>query len=295
MGSYFSDKINEIGLTLEELSRKIAETCSPCPTVSEKIEHLKAGLKELEDRSRNITTILENAPLAIAIIEKDGTFCSINPKFIELFGYDPEEISCGREWFKRAFPDPDYRCAAIAAWINDEKENGAGVKRCRTLAVTCKDGTVKTIRFAAVLQENGANQLICEEIKDSFGCDDLPDLTRRQLMDIIDFLPDATFVIDKNRKVIAWNRAIEKMTGIKKQDIIGKGDYVYGVPFYGEPRPILVDLIYCDSPDIRSQYRYVEMKGDTLYAESATPFLLAGQRTNVWATASPLRDNEGEL
>jgi PAS domain S-box-containing protein len=233
--------------------------------------------------------------LAIAIIEKDGTFCSINPKFIELFGYDPEEISCGREWFKRAFPDPDYRYAAIAAWINDEKENGAGVKRCRTLVVTCKDGTVKTIRFAAVLQENGANQLICEEVKDSFGCDEVLNLTHRQLMDIIDFLPDATFVIDKNRKVIAWNRAIEEMTGIKKQDIIGKGDYVYGVPFYGEPRPILVDLIYCDSPDIRSQYRYVETKGDTLYAESATPFLLAGQRTHVWATASPLRDNEGEL
>lgn len=31
----------------------------------------------------------------------------------------------------------------------------------------------------------------------------------QQLLDIIEFLPDATFVIDHNKKVIAWNRAIE--------------------------------------------------------------------------------------
>jgi hypothetical protein len=70
---------------------------------------------------------------------------------------------------------------------------GAGVKRCRTFTVTCKDGTKKTIKFAAVQQENGANQLICEEVKTFFGFDEVANLTRRQLMDIIDFLPDPTF------------------------------------------------------------------------------------------------------
>jgi hypothetical protein len=71
--------------------------------------------------------------------------------------------------------------------------------------------------------------------------------------------------------------------------------YAYAVPFYGEPRPVLVDLIYSDNADTRSQYRYVEKKGDTLYAESAAPFLLAGQRTYIWATASPLRDDRGGI
>lgn len=132
-----------------------------------------------------------------------------------------------------------------------------------------------------------------------YGCagspDDLPHLTRRQLMDIIDFLPDATFVIDQNKRVIAWNRALEEMTGFKKQEMIGKGEYAYSIPFYGEPRPILVDLIYDDRPAVRSQYRYVEKKGDTFYAESASPFMLAGQKAYVWATASPLRDEKGEI
>ncbi|MBU4536201.1 MAG: PAS domain-containing protein, partial [Euryarchaeota archaeon] len=39
-------------------------------------------------------------------------------------------------------------------------------------------------------------------------------IERQKLLDIIEFLPDATFVIDENKKVIAWNKAIEEITGV---------------------------------------------------------------------------------
>jgi len=61
--------------------------------------------------------------------------------------------------------------------------------------------------------------------------------------EIIDFLPDATFVIDNSGVVVAWNRAIEKMTGVTAAEIVGKGDFAYAVPFYGKQRPILIDLV----------------------------------------------------
>jgi PAS domain S-box-containing protein len=120
-------------------------------------------------------------------------------------------------------------------------------------------------------------------------------LARQRFLDIIDFLPDATFVIDRDRKVIAWNRAIEKLTGVHKQDLLGKGNYAYSVPFYGEPRPILIDLVYGDDPEVKSQYIYVEMEGNTLYAEAVAPFLLEGRETYLWSTASPLLDRHGNV
>jgi len=309
MGSYFSDKISDLCITLDELNRKIAQNCPTCQAVSEMMERLKVGFEELEDRSRNITSIIENAPLAIVIIERDGTFSSINPKFIDIFGYGQEEISCGREWFKRAFPDPDYRNAAIDAWINDKNEIGTGVKRCRTFTVTCKDGTKKVIKFAAVQQENGANQLICEEVKTSFASDEVANLTRRQLMDIIDFLPDATFVIDKNRIVIAWNRAIEEMTGIKKQDIIGKGDYAYSVPFYGKRRPMLVDLVLEYNKSSLDEYdkwgrrdwaiddlydNLVRQEDGSLFREAFMPNM-RGCEAFLQGSATALYDSEGNV
>ncbi|MBN2599972.1 MAG: PAS domain S-box protein, partial [Candidatus Thermoplasmatota archaeon] len=66
--------------------------------------------------------------------------------------------------------------------------------------------------------------------------------SQRRLADVIEFLPDATMAIDLDGKVIAWNRAMEKMTSIAARDILGKGNYEYSLSFYGERRPILIDL-----------------------------------------------------
>src|SRR5208337_507204 len=53
--------------------------------------------------------------------------------------------------------------------------------------------------------------------------------SQRQLADIIEFFPDATFVINNEGIVIAWNRAMEEMTGISKSKMIGKGDFEYSI------------------------------------------------------------------
>jgi PAS domain S-box-containing protein len=117
---------------------------------------------------------------------------------------------------------------------------------------------------------------------------------QQQLLNIIDFLPDATFVIDHDHKIIAWNRAVEEMTGIRKEDIVGRGDYCYAVPFYGEKRPILIDFTFESSDDLKSKYSNVERKGNILFAESFTACLYGGRGAYLWGTAAPLFDDKGK-
>ncbi|MCG9967075.1 PAS domain S-box protein [Pelotomaculum terephthalicicum JT] len=117
----------------------------------------------------------------------------------------------------------------------------------------------------------------------------------KQLLDIIEFLPDATFVIDREKKVIHWNKAIEKMTGVKKEAIIGKDEYAYAVPFYGKQRPVLIDLVFSNDEETEQKYEYVERKGTTLYAETFIPLPFSGEKAFLWITASPLFDSEGNL
>lgn len=112
----------------------------------------------------------------------------------------------------------------------------------------------------------------------------------RQLNEIIEFLPDATVVIGKDGKVIAWNRALEEMTGVRKQDMLGKGDYAYTVPFYGEKRPHLVDLLDKNDTDLEATYRNVTRKGNVLFAETYVPCVYGGKGAYVLATAAPLFD-----
>jgi PAS domain S-box-containing protein len=117
--------------------------------------------------------------------------------------------------------------------------------------------------------------------------------SQQQLMDIIDFLPDATFVTDKESKVIAWNRAMEKMTGIPKEEMLGKGDYAYSVPFYGEKRPIMIDLVSQDNQEMRDKYDSLEEEFQILTGEAFTPGLYGGKGAYVFATAAPLFDSNG--
>jgi signal transduction histidine kinase len=114
-----------------------------------------------------------------------------------------------------------------------------------------------------------------------------------RLSQIIDFLPDATFVIDRDKRVIAWNRATEEMTGTPKDAIVGQGDYAYAVPFYGARRPVLIDLIGAKDLTSEPEYSFVERQGATLVAEAWVPSLFGGRGAHLYATASPLLDAEG--
>jgi len=119
--------------------------------------------------------------------------------------------------------------------------------------------------------------------------------SERRLASIIDFLPDATFAIDRNGKVIAWNRAIEEMTHVPAEWMLGRGDHAYAVPFYGEARPILVDLIFKDDAEIGAYYRSIRRKGKQLIAESVSSKLPGGKETYLWIVAAPLYDSSGQL
>ena len=118
--------------------------------------------------------------------------------------------------------------------------------------------------------------------------------SERRLADIIDFLPDATLVIDRNGKVIAWNRAIEAMTGVKAEEMLGKGNREYALPFYGERRPILIDLALHPDPRGEEQYTTIRRTGEIVSGESFVPNLPTGH-AHLSATASVLHDAHGEV
>ncbi len=117
--------------------------------------------------------------------------------------------------------------------------------------------------------------------------------SERRLANIIDFLPDATVVIDKDSRVIAWNRAIEKMTGLKAVEILGKGDYEYALPFYGESRPTLIDIANKPDSAIEAKYDYIKREENgSLVGEAYMPSLKGGV-AYLLGSASALYDSDG--
>jgi len=123
---------------------------------------------------------------------------------------------------------------------------------------------------------------------------DIRDLERRQ-SDIINFLPDPTFAIDTRGIVIAWNRAMEEMTGVPAGDVLGKGNAEHAFAFYHERRPMLADLVLKpDDPFESTKYIYTIHTGTTLTGESEVR-RPDGTLIHIWGKATRLFDESGNL
>jgi PAS domain S-box-containing protein len=118
------------------------------------------------------------------------------------------------------------------------------------------------------------------------------DYERREA-DIINFLPDATFAIDTNGMVIAWNRAMEMMTGVSAAQILGKGNFSYSLPFYGKLRPILIDQILRFDDSVALLYDSIRREGSKLFSEVFIPSMNGRHDLFLWFTASPLYNRDG--
>ena len=95
--------------------------------------------------------------------------------------------------------------------------------------------------------------------------------------------------------VIAWNRAMEMMTGVKTSEILGKDNYEYAIPFYHERRPILIDLVLKDDPVTEGKYPAITRDGTTLFSEITIPHFNNGAGAELWFTASPLFDTRNTI
>lgn len=259
-------------------------------------EERRNAEEALKKREESFRRVIDRNPVAMAVTDKKDKFMFFNNKFIETFGYTMEDMPTVDDWWPRAYPDAEYRKKVINGWttaankaIKDRKQRSPQEWR-----VTCEDGSVRDIEFGMSAMQD-FNIIIFHDITESKQYKEQLETANELLKNIIEFLPDATFIIDMEKRVIAWNRAIEKMTGLPKEEIIGKHYYYAAVPFYGEPRPGLIELLDIDDKELALKYVYVTKKLDVLYAEALTPALNNGQGAYVWATAGPLFDGNGNM
>ncbi len=134
--------------------------------IARDITERKRAEEALNSEKQRFQTLSEQAPFGMVMIDQEGDFKYINPKFTELFGYDLNDLPNGKTWFRKAYPNPTYRHDIISSWLNDLKSFRRGEKRSRTFTVTCKNGTEKIINFIPVQLETGENLVACEDISD---------------------------------------------------------------------------------------------------------------------------------
>ncbi|MBN2284492.1 MAG: diguanylate cyclase [Deltaproteobacteria bacterium] len=109
--------------------------------------------------------------------------------------------------------------------------------------------------------------------------------------------PIPAFVIGTNHRVIYWNRALEELSGIKAEEVIGTDGYWKA--FYKEERPCMADLLVDDRiEEIAGWYEEGYAKSQLIdEAYEATDFFPALGEKGRWLrfTAAILRDSDGKI
>jgi len=254
-----------------------------------------SGRQEIDEKlleNEQLFRSLTEKSFAAAFIVQDGKFRYINTSAIAYAGYTAEEL-IGKDSGVIVHPDDREMAKKKAREMLQGKESAPYEFRMVT-----KQGAIRyVIQIVAPIHYNGKPAILGNaiDVTERKRVEEALRESERRLADIIDFLPDATLAIDLRGKIIAWNRAIEEMTGVKAADILGKDDYEYALPFYGIRRPILVDLVLKPDKKIeRSYYSILEKNKDLLIVETWVPFL-KWKKAFLWAKASPLYDSKGDI
>ncbi len=237
--------------------------------------------------------LAQHAPCAWTLVDAAGRYRYFSPAFVETFGYTLDDLQTERDWFERAFPDAEERERALAARCGD-KDDGSTVQP-RLFRVRCRDGLDRSVLLRCVALEEGSRLEVYEDVSGLVRHHEALQTVNRRLMDIIEFLPDPTFVIDRAGTVIAWNRAIEALSGVPKEEMLGRRNDAYAVAFYGCARPLLIDLVISGKREGLEAYTDVEAGASTLVAETFVPTWNNGAGVYLWGKASLLCTPDGEV
>jgi diguanylate cyclase (GGDEF)-like protein/PAS domain S-box-containing protein len=254
-------------------------------------KRIEKALKESEERFR---TLIETTKDLVFVVNARGCFTYANSRFEEILGYALQEYAGKPFSFIIA---PESVADVFTHFKNGMK--GQDIPPYDALLLQ-KNGKRIPVEFVTTTMRDEEGKAIGRfgigrDITERKRAEEMARESHRRLSDIINFLPDATFAVDLEGSVIAWNLAIEEMTGIKKEDMLGKGDYEYALPFYGVRRPILIDLALKPDADIEKIYSSVSKDKDSIFAESVSEHLVPGQDVFLWIKASPISDAAGNI
>jgi PAS domain S-box-containing protein len=119
--------------------------------------------------------------------------------------------------------------------------------------------------------------------------------SEQQLANIINFLPDPTFVINAAGEIIAWNRAMESLTGRSAAEMLGKGNYEHALPFHNERQPGLVDVALHPEAPLPADFGDVTRTADGGWEGEGYAVTASGEHRYFYSRAARLYDAQGQV
>jgi PAS domain S-box-containing protein len=182
----------------------------------------------LRESEATLRRILDSAPMAMSIVNIDGTIEYINHKAVEVFGYPHPEIPDMDRWWALAYPDEAYRKEVTERWMG--RVRAAWEKKSEIdggeYVVTCKDGTKKTCYIFGVIAA-GKVFVMFDDVSDRVNAANALRENAANLRRVLELAPVAMGLRDSATGDLEFiNKAFTDTFGYALEDILSFSDWI---------------------------------------------------------------------
>jgi PAS domain S-box-containing protein/putative nucleotidyltransferase with HDIG domain len=190
-------------------------------------EQLAIPWETLSRENQKLQVLVEKSPFALAVIDQEGNYTYVNPKFTELFGYTLEDVPTGRVWFEKAHPASERRKEVFNAWFEDLRKYPIGETRPTVFPVTCKDGSEKLILFRTVTTEQGDHFATFEDITDRKKAEETLRESEEKYRDILESIEEGYYEVDLKGNITFCNDFLCEILGYRREELLGTNNRRY--------------------------------------------------------------------
>ncbi|HVO65846.1 MAG TPA: PAS domain S-box protein, partial [Syntrophales bacterium] len=252
------------------------------------------ALRESEEKYRNILETIEDGYVETNIA---GNLSFFNPATCRMLGYSPDELK-GMDYRKLM---DETAARSLKQVFENVYQTGEAVEHTEYELIR-KDGRKVYVEssISLIKDAKGAStgfRGIARDITMRKQAYEALQESEQKLHSIMQGSPIPAFVINKDHKILYWNRALSEVTGLKREDMVGTAGQWRA--FYSMERPCMADIIVDEEFTLIPQFysgKYI--KSELLEdAYEAIDFFPNIGKDGKWLrlTAAAIRSSNGGL